>query len=184
MDDSALFIASRGQIDELVPLLRLQRREEWYSLYLDPRDGTTWRRFPLWYTHGPGPECLRRDPLRLHAILGRISSSTQDSEVAAAAFYLVNEFVGCRENLGPLVETLTAMMAGGASVRDARNVALAIAWSHADVPFNHRNPIGKTPADVEADYGYFVGLARIATALRAEAEVIAGRVRQDESVLD
>jgi hypothetical protein len=175
MYTSPLFVASRSQIQALLPALELRCKQEWQSVYVDPGSSAEWILYPLWDYHGPGPNCLRRGNPSADEVLACIASSEQDAEVSAAAYHFANELPGTKENYAALLETLESMLFGSPSVRMARNVALAITWSGADRPFNHRDPTGKAAEQVSTDFQYFAALAQRAAALKARAETLLGR---------
>jgi hypothetical protein len=170
MKSSPLFIAARSKIAEFLPRLHQVQKADWSADYLDQATGERWIRYPLWDYHGPGPECLRRGDPDLSEILDCIGSSHDDAEVAAAAFHLVNEHPGRKENYTPLVEYLEALVQGKPSVRQLRNAALAVSWSAANQPFNSRDPSGKSIEQVNADYRHFLEIATRAGAVKARAE--------------
>jgi hypothetical protein len=174
MSGTPLFIASRALIAARLPSLRLLRKEEWQSVYVDPATSQEWIEYPLWDYHGPGPNCLRRGEPSIQDILTCISSSDQDSEVAAAAYHLSNAMDKSKENYARLIEWLEILLSSAPSARVAKSVALAVAWSNADRPFNHRDPVGKGIEQVDADYNYFAGLASRAAAVKAQAEAMLG----------
>jgi len=174
MFTTPLFVASRSQIQKILPTLQLRRKEEWQSVYVDPVTSVEWIQYPLWDYHGPGPNCLRRGNPSIEEVLACISSSRQDTEVAAAAYHLANELPGTKENYAPLIDRLESLLSTDASQHIARNVALAIAWSDADHPFNHRGPTGKTIEQINSDYRHFAALAERSIAIKARAEAILG----------
>lgn len=169
-----LFVASKSELAKRLPRLHLVRQEEWHSVLRERDSEVKWVRFPLWDYHGPGPECLRRGNPDIREILDSIENSSSDSEVAAAAYYLVNDLPEGKENLLPLVEHLEEVERRPWSPRQARNSALAVAWSSADKPFNHRDPRGKPIAQVSADHEHFKALAARAGELKARAEALVG----------
>lgn len=169
-----LLIASKSRLAAFLPTLRLLRKEEWQSVYLDESTRIEWIMFPLWDYHGPGPNCLRRGNPTLDDLLSRIECATEDAEVAATAYYLANDLPSAKENYGPLIERLEMMERAPWSERQARNAALAVAWSAADRPFNHRDPLGKPMAEVNADYQHFSSLALRAGSLKERAEALLG----------
>ena len=169
-----MFAASGSQITEIMSSLRLLREEEWQTVYIDANLSEEWIRYPLWDLHGPGPICLRRGNPSLEDILRCIEQSESDAEVSAAAYHLVNILDGGKENYAPLVERLESAIEAGPTSRLMRNAALAIAWSQADRPFNHRSPLGKNPEQVEFDYEYFVAMANRASAIKTSAEAALG----------
>lgn len=114
-------------------------------------------------------------------ILACIEQSQDDAEVSAAAFFLVNDVHASKENYEPLVVKLEQLVAESDDKRVLRNVALAVAWSKVDVPFNHRNPDGKTIQAVNADYEYFVVLARRASTLMAKVQEVLGYAVSQQS---
>jgi hypothetical protein len=144
--------------------------EEWQSVYLDATTGDEWFRYPLWDYHGPGPECLRRGNPALSDILKCIVETDQDTEVSAAAFHLVNCLDGHAENLRPMLDRLETVASSNPSARVLRNIALAIAWTKAERSFNHRSPLGKSPAEVSADAELFQGLSERAASLKVTVE--------------
>jgi hypothetical protein len=169
-----LFVASKSELAKRLPELLLVRQEEWQSLLKEQDTGVEWIKFPLWDYHGPGPVCLRRGNPTVVQILDSVENSSSDSEVAAAAYYLVNDLPDGKENYLPLVEHLEKIERRPWSRRQARNAALAVAWASADKPFNHRDPKGKSNAQVSADYEHFKNLATRASALKGRAESLVG----------
>ena len=174
MSTLPLFVASRSAIRDLLSSLQLRRKEEWRSVYVNPATSEEWIQYPLWDYHGPGPNCLRRGSPSLGDALACVEKSENDAEVSAAAYHLANELAAFKENYEPLVERLEAMSSSSPNERVTRNIALAVAWSQVDCPFNHRDPIGKSIEQVNADYAHFAALAKRATALKARAEAALG----------
>ena len=174
MNNAPLFVASRAEIAVRLPSLSLLRHEEWQSVYVDPATAEEWFKYSLWDYHGLGPVCLRRGDPSVQDVLACIGSSHEDSEVAAAAYHLANAMVESKENYAPLVSWLEALLSSVPSMRVARNVALAVAWSSADHAFNYRDPVGKRIEQVEGDYRHFAGVANRAATVKAQAEALLG----------
>ena len=181
MSTLPLFVASQSQVKRLLGVLQVKRKEEWQTVYFDPANDVEWILHPLWDYHGPGPEGLRRGNPSLAEILNCIAGSDQDSEVSAAAYYLVNELDDEEESYGALVDMLERLVAPGGNKREFRNAALAIAWSHVDRPFNHRSPMGKSMQQINEDYEHFVALAARAEAIKMKAEDSLGYVITQQS---
>jgi hypothetical protein len=181
MNPMPIFIATKSEIAALAAKLRLLRKEEWCSVYVDPATSEQWTRFPMWDYHGPGPECFRRGTPTITQTLEAIEFARTDAEVAAATLYAVHELSEGKENLLPLVKHLEQLLQRDKNAF-SRKVALAVTWSHAANAFNHRNPVGKGINEVSADYEHFKSLALRATALKASAEELCGEVTQDSAV--
>jgi hypothetical protein len=181
MSRTPLFIATRTAIAAVAGRLSLLRKDDWSALYVDPATSEIWTRYPMWDYHGSGPECLRRGTPNLSETLESIEQAEGDAEVAAASYYAVNDLPGGKENLQSLVERLERLMQQDQETF-SRKVLLAITWTHADKAFNHRNPAGKSRAEVSADYEHFKSIAARAATLRTLAEQVCGKVTQDSAV--
>ena len=181
MNQPPLFVAAKSEVQALEARLRLVRGGEWQAIFVDPSTAEEWTRYLLWDYHGPGPACFRRGVPTLAQALGALENATTDTEVVAATLYAVNELPEAKENLSPLVAQLEVLI-GRDKTAFARKVALALAWSQAGEAFNHRNPDGKSFAEVTADYDFFKSLATRAARLKKTAEEVCGPVTRDTAL--
>ncbi|MFO1418846.1 MAG: hypothetical protein U1E83_09280 [Methylotetracoccus sp.] len=180
-----LFVAGTSRCALLLSSLRQIGEDDWQRSYVDERSGIVWIRFRLWDYHGSGPDCLRRGNPDLKQIIETIERSRDVAEIAAAAHFLANELPGRQENYEPLLRAMERTEAKPWSVAEALNVATAIVWSGIDIPFNHRDPNGRSVAEIYADFEHFRQLATRAASLKQRAEALLGRpIERDIRIFD
>ncbi|NUZ06109.1 hypothetical protein [Piscinibacter koreensis] len=117
----------------------------------------------------PDKETLIRGTPTFASVLDCICASRHDDEVVVAVSYL-NDPRGFEVFLA----RLESLADSATDRRSMRNIALALACSPVSVPYNYRGYEGKSMAQIEADYAYFVALARRAATLKARAEASIG----------
>jgi hypothetical protein len=178
-----LFIASNSRVAAQLPKLHEIANRDGDTTYIEPVTQERWTKLQLWDYHGSGPTVLRRGTPTAEDLVARIAETTFPDEAAAAAYYLANWIKDGFEYFESLLTRLELLARSTKTSTSSRSIGLAIVWSGMQEPRNHRQIMGKSAAEIEADYQYFCALAERARKLAAEMERFLGHeIKNDSSV--
>jgi hypothetical protein len=173
-----LIVSDTKRIEETLPFLNLVSEEQSdepspgyqrWEYYIDARDASSWLYCVPALEPLPGDETLISGEITFENLVACIANSQYDDEVSA-----VGALLNTPDCFEPLLVRLEKLFETTKSHRVQRNIAIALAASAVSTPYNYRGCAGKTMAQIEEDYGYFVRLAERANAIREQAEFAIG----------
>jgi hypothetical protein len=171
-------VSDARRIEETLPFLTLVSDEQSdeinpgyqrWEYYNDARDASIWLYCVPALEPLPGDETLISGEIIFENLVACIENSQYDDEISA-----VGALLNSPECFEPLLVRLENLFETKKSLRVQRNIAIALASSAVSTPYNYRGCAGKTIAQIEEDYAYFVRLAERANAIREHAELAIG----------